>query len=119
MFKQVIGSFAVLAEQLPAASLAKLLQICPEQVDLRVRPLHSILNIPENPNHTIRFLHPSFRDFLLDKQRYQDQLFWVDERQAHRTLAEGCIRLMSDSLMQDICRQESLRNTCGRCRSHI
>jgi hypothetical protein len=102
-FKQVIGSFAILAEPVPASTLAKLLQVRPEEVDLRARHLHSVLNIPRNPNRPIRLLHPSFRDFLLDEQRCHDRLFWVDEKQAHQTIANRCIRLMSGSLKQDIC----------------
>jgi hypothetical protein len=102
-FKQVIGCFAIMAEPVPALTLAKLLQIRPEEVDLRARHLHSVLNIPRDPNRPIRLLHPSFRDFLLDEQRCHDRLFWVDEKQAHQTIASRCIRLMSSSLKQDIC----------------
>lgn len=103
-FKQVLGSFVILAEPLPAANL---LQIRPEAVNLRVRHLHSVLNIPQNQDHSIQLLHPSFRDFLLNKQRCHNQLFWVDEKQAHQILADSCIRLMSNALKQDICRQEA------------
>jgi hypothetical protein len=76
-FKQVIGSFTVLAAPLPAATLANLLQIQPEAVNLRIRHLHSILNVPQNPDHPIRLLHPyhpirllhpSFREFLLEEK---------------------------------------------------
>ncbi|KAF2193124.1 putative WD-repeat protein [Zopfia rhizophila CBS 207.26] len=101
--KQVIGSLAILAEPLPAANLANLLQIRPEVVNLRVWHLQSVLNVPQNPHHPVWLLHPSFRDFLLDEQRCHDQSFWVEEKQAHRTLMESCIRLMSSSLKQDIC----------------
>ena len=108
-FRQVVGSFAILFEQLPAATLANLLQIRPELVNLRLRHLHSVLNVPQNPDLPIQLLHPSFRDFLLDKQRCHDQLFWVDEKQAHQTIANCCIRLMSTSLKQDVCGQETPR----------
>jgi hypothetical protein len=103
--KLIVGSFALLTKPLPAATLANLLQIRPETVNLRVRHLHSVLNIPQSQDHPIRLLHPSFRDFLVDKDRCSDPNFWVDEKQAHRTLAESCIRLMSASLKQDICGQ--------------
>lgn len=101
--KQVMGSFVALAEPFSAPTLASLLQMRSETVNLRVRHLHSILNVPQNQSHPIRLLHPSFRDFLLDKQRCYDQSFWVDEKQAHRLLADRCIQLMSASLKQDIC----------------
>ncbi|KAF2180324.1 HET-domain-containing protein [Zopfia rhizophila CBS 207.26] len=101
--KQVIGSFAILAEPLPAATLANLLQMRPEAVNIRIQHLHSVLNVPRNPDHPIRLLHPSFRDFLFDKHRCHDQSFWVEEKQANRTLAVSCIRFMSAFLKQDIC----------------
>ena len=102
-FKQVIGCLAILAEPVPASTLAKLLQVRPKEVSLRARHLHSVLNIPRNSNRPIQLLHPSFRDFLLDEQRCHDRLFWVDKKQAHQTIANRCIRLMSSSLKQDIC----------------
>jgi hypothetical protein len=105
--KLVVGSFALLAEPLSAATLTNLLQIPPETVNLRVRHLHSVLNIPQSQDHPIRLLHPSFRDFLVNEDRCSDPNFWVDEKQAHRTLAESCIQLMSASLKQDICRLDA------------
>jgi hypothetical protein len=44
---------------------------------------------------------------LLDKKRCGDSNFWVNEKQAHQTLATNCIRLMSISLKQDICHQRT------------
>lgn len=68
-----------------------------------LKDLHDTLNIPTNHTRPLRPHHPSFRDFLLDKERCGDPNFWVDEKQAHRTLATRCIKLMSTSLKQDIC----------------
>ena len=104
-FKQIVGSVAILIEPLSAASLAKLLDIRLETINLRVRNLHSVLNIPRSNSHPIRLLHPSFRDFLLDKDRCTNSNFWVDEKQAHQALAGACVQLMSSSLRQDICGQ--------------
>jgi hypothetical protein len=74
---------------------------------LRVQHLHSVLNIPQSQDHPIRLLHPSFRDFLINKDRCSDPNFWVNEKQVHRTLADSCIRLMSNSLKQDVCGQKA------------
>ncbi len=104
-FKQVVGSIAILIEPLSAISLAQLLSVRMEIIDLRVRNLHSVLNIPQSKHHPIRLLHPSFRDFLLDKDRCTNLDFWVDEKQAHLILAESCLQLMSSSLKRDICGQ--------------
>lgn len=104
LFKQVVGSLALLSEPLSAVALARLLGLPIVWINLRLRHLHSVLNIPKDQGGPIRLLHPSFREFLLDNKRCSDSHFWVDERQAHRSLAVNCMQLMSKGLRQDICR---------------
>jgi hypothetical protein len=65
------------------------------------------LDIPEDQTCPLRLHYPSFRDFLLDNDRYNDPNFWVDEKQAHRMLADDYIRLMSISLKRDVCGQKA------------
>ncbi|KAH9209096.1 WD40-repeat-containing domain protein, partial [Leptodontidium sp. 2 PMI_412] len=101
--KHTLGSVAVLSSQLSAYALAKLLHITKQEVDQTLEDLRDILDIPEDQTRPLRLHHPSFRNFLLSKDRCIDSKFWVDEKQAHRILAESCIRLMSTSLKQDIC----------------
>jgi hypothetical protein len=103
MFKQIVGSIIVVFEALSVDTLAKLLDTSKEEVDHTLHDLHSLLEVPESQKHPIRLLHPSFRDFLLDKQRCRDQHFWVDEKKAHEALAESSLRLMFNSLRRDIC----------------
>jgi hypothetical protein len=101
--KRILGTIVTLFSSLPAASLAALLQIPIEDINEALLELHSILEVPEDQCHPIRLHHPSFRDFLLDKHRCRDPHFWVDEKEAHQTLTDNCLRLMSDKLDQDIC----------------
>jgi hypothetical protein len=103
LFKQVVGSLAVLSEPLSAVALARLLGLPIEWINLRIRRLHSVLNIPKDQGDPIRLLHPSFREFLLDNKRCSDLQFWVDEPQAHRSLAVNCVQLMSKCLRQAVC----------------
>jgi hypothetical protein len=63
--------------------------------------LHAILDIANDPTRPVRLHHPSFRDFLLNQKR--SEAFWVEEHEAHQTLATQCIQIMSKSLRQDIC----------------
>jgi hypothetical protein len=79
-FKQVIGTIAILSEPLSSKALGKLLALDQERVHLRLRHLRSVLNVPNDEHSPIRLLHPSFRDFLLDKERCSNPLFWVDEK---------------------------------------
>ncbi|PMD34464.1 WD40 repeat-like protein [Hyaloscypha variabilis F] len=101
--KHILGSVVVLCSQLSAYALAKLLHITKQEVDQTLQDLDDILDIPEDQTRLLRLYHPSFRKFLLSKDRCIDSKFWVDEKQAHRILAENCISLMSATLKQDIC----------------
>jgi hypothetical protein len=102
MLKSLLGSIVTLLSPLSTQSLSKLLSTAQDDIDQTLDDLHAILSIPEDPTLPLRLHHPSFRDFLLSKDRCKDPNFWVDEKQAHQVLADSCIRLMSASLKQDI-----------------
>jgi hypothetical protein len=101
LLRGILGSIVLLFSPLSAVCLAKLLNIAKEVVKKTLVDLHSILDIPEDEARPIYLHHPSFRDFLLGKDRCGD--FWVDEKQMHKTLADNCIRLMSSTLKRDTC----------------
>jgi hypothetical protein len=105
MLRYVLGSIAVLFSPLPAWSLSKLLQVSSEDVDQTLEDLHAILNIPEDLAQPLRLHHPSFRDFLLSKDRCSNGNFWVDEKITHENLASHCLKLMSarTGLRHDMC----------------
>jgi hypothetical protein len=103
MLRDVLGSIIVLFSPLSLESLSKLLLIPKQRVDRTLKDIHAILDVPKEQAHPLRLHHPSFRDFLLDKDRCTDQDFQVNRKQAHQKLATGCIQLMSKFLKQDIC----------------
>ncbi|KAH8591927.1 WD40-repeat-containing domain protein [Bisporella sp. PMI_857] len=103
--KTLLGSIVTLFSPLSTQSLSKLLNISPKEVDQTLNDFHAILDIPKDVSQPLRLHHPSFRDFLLNKKRCSDSNFLVNEKQAHRMLANCCIRLMSMFLKQDICEQ--------------
>jgi hypothetical protein len=100
MLKHTLGSIVVLFSPLSAVSLSRLLHLPKEEVDQTFEDLYAILDIPEDPTRPLRLHHPSFRDFLHNKDRCGD--FWVDEKEAHQILATGCIQLMSQTLKKNI-----------------
>jgi hypothetical protein len=102
MLKNLLGSIVTLLSPLSTPSLSKLLDIPQHNVYQTLDNLHAILDIPKELVLPLRLHHPSFRDFLLNKERC-DPNFWVEETQAHQTLANSCVRLLSSSLNQDIC----------------
>jgi hypothetical protein len=105
--RNILGSIVVLLSPLSTHCLSTLLRISREDVDETLEDLHAILDIPKDQIRPLHLHHPSFRDFLLNKDRCTDSNFWVDEKQAHQTLADSCIWLMSNSLWQDVCGQQA------------
>ncbi|EUC40168.1 hypothetical protein COCMIDRAFT_41455 [Bipolaris oryzae ATCC 44560] len=105
LMKEILGAIVLLYSPLSTISLAQLLLLSTAEVDGTLSELHSILDVPQHPANHVRLHHPSFRDFLLNKDRWRDKNLWVDERQAHTALTEKCILLLSSLLKQDLCGQ--------------
>ena len=107
LLRETIGTIVVLFSPFSVSSLAGVLHIGRKDVVRTLNDLRSILDIPDEQHQLIRLHHPSFRDFILDQKRCADSNFRVDEKQAHRMLADNCIQLMSTSLKRDICGVDS------------
>jgi hypothetical protein len=105
LIRETLGAIVLLQSTLSVPSLAQLLRVPAEDVYRTLDELHSIVDVPQDPNRLVRLHHPSFRDFLLDKKRCGDNSFWVDERSMHKKLASCCIKLMSSpsGLHQNMC----------------
>ena len=102
-FRKIVGAVVIIFDMLSAVTLANLLSISIKNVNLTFNSLHSVLNIPKDQDLPIRLLHPSFRDFLLNKQRCHDERFWVDQEIAHKNIVENCLLSLNHTLKRDIC----------------
>jgi hypothetical protein len=91
--RRILGSIVILLSPLSAASLAEVISISRIQITQTLERLQAILDVLKDIAGFLRLHHPSFRDFLLNKDRCGD--FWVDEKEAHQILATKCIQLMS------------------------
>jgi hypothetical protein len=103
MLRDILGSVVALFSLLSVDSLSRLLITPKQRLDQMLKDLHAILDILNDHTCLLRLHHPSFHDFLLDKNRCGDSNFWVEEKQVHQMLADSCIQLMSISLKKDIC----------------
>ncbi|CAG8294002.1 unnamed protein product [Penicillium salamii] len=101
-FQHVIGSIVILEEPLSVISISKLLNLPERLIQLRLKPLHSVLKIPTDGTLPVRLFHLSFRDFLLDSQTCKQTPLAVDEKTAHYTLTIQCL-FMCQSLRRNIC----------------
>ncbi len=106
-FRMIVGSIVSLAEPLSIQSLAVLLNISPDTIALRLRPLHSVLRIPTDSDTPIRTLHLSFSEFLLSDQ-LQLEPFRVNGQATHRMLLSKCLQLLSGpgGLQENLCKLE-------------
>ncbi|EPS39085.1 hypothetical protein H072_7129 [Dactylellina haptotyla CBS 200.50] len=121
-FRQIVGTIVNLTSPLPLPSLSKLLKVKEGVIKHRLGSLHSVLDVPTptNPHAPIRTFHLSFRDFLSDENLRDHREFgdfWIDEKEAHRSIYKSCIELMSspEGLRRNICNL----NTPGILRSTI
>ncbi|KAK4144138.1 uncharacterized protein C8A04DRAFT_36800 [Dichotomopilus funicola] len=109
-FRAVVGSIVLLVEPLSIRFLARLLEIPEDAVFHHLQPLHSVLRVPASADSEspIRTFHLSFRDFLVDPDKANEQEkypFWVDERKTHKRLAARCLELLSTEtrLKKNVC----------------
>ena len=116
VLRQTLGGIILIFSPLPALSLASLLNIRGESVFQTLDDLRSILDIPKDVSRPLRLLHPSFRDFLLNKDKCSKH-FYIDERELHQVLADGCIQLMSRTLKKDICEMHAPGSQASQVKS--
>ncbi|KAF3908503.1 hypothetical protein ABW21_db0205184 [Orbilia brochopaga] len=121
-FKKIVGAIINLASPLSISSLARLLSIAETLVERRLKPLHSVLNVPNDRHTAVKVFHASFRDFLLDGALQEKSPFWIDEKESHSMIASHCIELMSSSngLKRNLCALKSPgTRQCDIARSYI
>jgi len=103
LLRHILGCIVALLSPLSTNSLNRLLDIREQKLYRTLDSLHAILDIPSDRTIPLRLHHPSFRDFILDRNRCSDPTFWVDERKTNGLLADFCLKLMSEMLCRDIC----------------
>jgi hypothetical protein len=100
-FKAVVGAVLLVFNPLPVRTLSDLLRVPGTSTTLR--PLHSLLLVPDNPEDPVCIYHKSFRDFLMDPKRCKDQRFFVDPTFHHAKILLSCLNLMRERLKRNIC----------------
>jgi hypothetical protein len=103
----VLGAITVLFSTLSAKALGELLDVSTLKVLQTIAKLHSILDVPDNIISPLRLHHDSFRHFLVDERRCKDHQLVVSVREAHASVATGCIKVMRSTLREDICSQRA------------
>ncbi|KAF8589857.1 WD40 repeat-like protein [Ramaria rubella] len=101
-FRQTMGVIATLQSPLAAKTLDALLNLKVSTEDT-INLLMAVLYIGKDS--AIHPIHPSFIDFLSNKNRCQDDQLYIDVNFYHQQLAECCLdKMQSDSgLIRNIC----------------
>jgi hypothetical protein len=102
-FQAVVGTILLIFNPLPIKSLSELLGHHPLDIRSTIRPLHSLLLIPDSTEEPILTFHKSFPDFLTDPERCKDKQFFVDPKVHHTEIFFLCLNLMKTRLKRNIC----------------
>ena len=103
--KSVVGAVLLVFNPLSMKSLSDLLSKfdTPSDISTALRPLHSLLLVPDSIEDPIRTFHKSFPDFLMNPERCKDKWFFVDPLVHHTELVLSCLSLMKKRLKKNIC----------------
>jgi len=75
-------------------ALSKLLSMAVDDIRDALRDLHSVVEVPDKDDSWVRFLHPSFEDFVQNMARCTDGRFLVDAPAHERFMALRCMNAM-------------------------
>ncbi|KAF3102925.1 hypothetical protein TWF706_005051 [Orbilia oligospora] len=107
-FKDIMGTIINLQDPLSVRTLSQLIQVSDRTIESRLRSLHSVLDVPNDPKMPIRTFHKSFPDFLLDQNLRRKSQLWVDARESHERILDRCLDVMSNGLKFNICELRSV-----------
>jgi hypothetical protein len=93
----VLAGLVVLQDQVTIKVLAPLMGVSEDDALRTVEELRSIISFSalDLRKDIIRPIHPTLREFLVDKERCKNPDFLVDRQLHHRNVAESCLRIMN------------------------
>ncbi|KAF7927192.1 hypothetical protein EAE99_005523 [Botrytis elliptica] len=102
LFKPVVCAIVSVFDPLSEIDLARLLDRKLNNIKGAMKPLYSVLDMAQNVSDkqcaTIKLMHQSFRDFLLDQQRSLDP-FWISEEKAHEEIFHHCLNILQNKTL--------------------
>ena len=101
--RSVLGAVILAANPLSPSAIAALLGLDLGDVFPLLSSVHSLLLLPEDPDHPVRSFHKSFPDFIVDPARCANPRFCVRPPDQHAELLVGCLELMNRKLEKNMC----------------
>ena len=98
--RSVVGAVLLVFNPLSVNTLSDLLGNCgvPSKMFSTLRPLHSLLLVPNSMGEPICIFHKSFPDFLTDPARCTDHQFFIDPSIYHKEILLSCFNVMRERL---------------------
>jgi len=122
-FRRVVGAVLLVLNPLSITALSDLLRV--SDISTTLRPLHSLLLVPDSTEDPVRAFHKSFPDFLMDPLRCRDKQFFVDPAVHHAEILLSCLELMRERLKKNICNLDDhaylsdIKDLSALCKAHI
>jgi hypothetical protein len=99
----VVGTVVLAVNPLPPSAIANLVSLEKQEVMDLLRLIQSLLELNnEDPDIPVLPFHKSFPDFITDPLRCPNKRFHISPRTSHLELALSCLKLMNNSLEQNI-----------------
>ena len=100
--RSIIGTVALVVNPLPPSGIAELVNLETRKVLLFLTSVQSLLILDEDPTKPVKPFHKSFPDFITNPSRCADTRFYISPPDLHLELATNCLRLMNESLEQNL-----------------
>jgi len=100
--RSTIGAVVLLVNPLPPSGIAELVGLDPEELELFLTLVQSLLTLGEDFHQPVKPFHKSFPDFITDPSRCTDARFYISPGDLHLKLAMNCLRMMNDGLEQNL-----------------
>ncbi|KAF9644340.1 hypothetical protein BDM02DRAFT_991052 [Thelephora ganbajun] len=98
----VIGAVVLAMNPLPPSAIATLVKLGKQRVMNLLRLTQSLLKLSEDPDSPVLPFHKSFPDFITNPLRCPDKRFHISPGTGHLKLALNCLKLINDSLEQNL-----------------
>ena len=98
----VISAVVLAVNPLPPSAIATLVELGKQEVMGLLQLIQSFLKLHKDPDSPVLPFHKSFPDFITDPLRCPDERFHISPGTSHLKLVLSCLKLMNDSLEQNI-----------------
>jgi hypothetical protein len=99
-FRDIVGVILIAGQPLPSSAIDSLLHLPNNRLSMNTV---SLLRCVLQQDPTIRFLHPSFADFLTNRERCGRDIWFFDKSTYHRRLVLRCFDRMDTMLKRNVC----------------